>query len=1507
MPRISQDKPKKKIGKKSEDTKEHHDIQKFFAKSDTSTLTSSNNSWNTEDSNKTNKFGHTENQLDLEIPPKIKKEKKHTTSLDSVDIEVKSESNVKEIQKTPPSSPKPVDSFKSPRSDVFWLTSPPAANLKKVVKQDQKSDVNIETEVSDLIKFLQSGVPKSKLKSQIKAHGSHFSEDLTSSKALKESDDLNLFEDELSQSPTRDRKNRRHTTAFRRSINYDMKRTSASVGRDGVKPKQEFMDFLTKLKSAFEQSKKSPGSDKSNGESSTKSPDFKYQARLASLQNSPTLLKSNSFPQVIKSDEHTSSISLSKTHSFNSFETPELSSPSIDAAVKKEPSSAIKLESPSPVVVDEFDDLDFDEGELEQVLCKYDSYNSTENSQSSSFIDSEDPAKISSTPASQNPTQIPGRVFNSKYERFLVLEVNYSSYLGGGSYKVDQQEKILRLFNENTGMERYLHLREDWWHTLVNVGDYVHIVGEFDEENRCYVDNENNLLILHPDCLISSTHLADSFVCLRKSVLQDRIRETGDTNSALIYGLLLHVLLQRVMSDNDFSTPKLLSEIQTLIIYAIEELYSVGETEETAMEHLKEMIPLIQEWASKYISSRPKPEGLVAQHRSVTGEKLNVSICKILDIEEHIWSPMYGLKGKIDVSVQMKKVDSNQNTSTLVAPFELKTGKSTKVLAHRAQTVLYTLLMSDRYDIDIASGLLYYMKAGEMISVPAVRDEIRGLLIGRNQMAPYLINRRKLPSMLESLHTCQRCYVLDSCLVYHKTVENGDATSSGLGALFDSKVGHITDRHTQFFDKWDKLISLEENDMHRFRKEIWCLLGVERERLGRCFSNMVLDRSSYKDEGQIGGATRYKYRFLRDATEEEIEGNPQKSLLNSQINVGDPVVISSEFGHYALAVGFVIELNPKSLTVSLDRQLRGIPARLQNFDKTKNQDFQGITEIGSKTQYSAKSKTFETVTSTKRPLNEASGILSEEQITYRIDKDELTAGMGLVRNNLVKLISLEGEDKRRLIVDLEPPVFVPVDTHIRETFGHELNLDQRKALEKAISARDYALILGMPGTGKTTTISYIVKALISMKKSVLLVSYTHTAVDNILLKLKHENVDMLRLGNRDKIHSEILEFTPDLSKLTSVKELENFYASKNVVATTCLGIGHNLFTKRRFDYCIVDEASQITLPVCIGPLRFANTFILVGDHYQLPPLVRNSEAKQDGLTISLFKLLSETHPESVVSLEHQYRMNKEIMTLSNALIYNYKLRCGTPNVATWTLEVPNEENLSELHNGKNDWNGESSCSKHCWLRKLIIPESKVLFVDTDEVPGPDSRPGELIQNDIEAQLIHHFVEALTVCGVPESAIGVISPYRSQLKIITHLLQLHSNIEIHTIDKYQGRDKDCILISLVRSNPAQNVGELLRDWRRINVAFTRARKKLIIFGSLSTLRGTHLFGEFLNLMETNNWIYHLPKDAHKHHSVNTPPIEELSQFNTPSKRRRLASVANAVLKKSNVLKDLIQEM
>ncbi len=761
-------------------------------------------------------------------------------------------------------------------------------------------------------------------------------------------------------------------------------------------------------------------------------------------------------------------------------------------------------------------------------------------------------------------------------------------------------------------------------------------------------------------------------------------------------------------------------------------------------------------------------------------------------------------------------------------------------------------------DVEIACGILYYMETSEISRIPAIRHELIHMLIQRNKLASYVRQRLELPPMLKSVHLCNKCYAQTPCFIYHKLVDGGDGETSGMREKFDGVVKHLNPNHQEFFVRWDDLLTKEEKDVVKFRRELWTMQSSEREKVGRCFGNVVIEAGSFEELKDAPKINRYRYTFVKQ------NPLPGFSFTESQITTGEPIVVSDENGHFALANGYVTSVRKRRIQVVIDRQLRNARSRGKNFDATRNQDFAGIMEV----------------TEDGCQLATSMPPQSEDIVSYRLDKDEFSNGMAMVRNNLIALMDKDVfgvQALRRLIIEGVTPIFRPIGTPFTladSASQANLNVDQQCAIEKVMSAKDYALVLGMPGTGKTTTIAHIIRALTAQGKSVLLTSYTHTAVDNILLKIRNDNIGILRLGAVAKVHPEVQDFA-DLagSPMKTVEEIQRAYG-RQVVATTCLGINHPIFSQRIFDYCIVDEASQITLPVCLGPIRMARTFILVGDHYQLPPLVQNKEALDGGLDISLFKTLSENHPSSVVNLEHQYRMCSDIMTLSNTLIYNGRLKCGTLAVASRSLSIPDVGALKFHHHNPltllSTTPRKYICTNptrgSCWLRDLLDPSVKACLVNTDPLLplSRESEAGSRITNPLEATITAQIVDALITTGVAATNIGVITLYRSQLALIKQNLRHRPGVEMHTADKFQGRDKEVIVLSLVRSNEQKNVGMLLEDWRRVNVAFTRARTKLLVLGSRGTLAGNDLLGKFVGLMDEKRWRYDLPVGAAESH-------------------------------------------
>ncbi|KAK7049300.1 DNA replication endonuclease-helicase Dna2 [Paramarasmius palmivorus] len=1079
--------------------------------------------------------------------------------------------------------------------------------------------------------------------------------------------------------------------------------------------------------------------------------------------------------------------------------------------------------------------------------------------------------------------------------RFVVEAVSESEHKG-------RLAKELRVKVDRKNEWRSVILVDDWIATDVHPGDTINILGDFTPSSTpnssatstITVSSKSNTIILHPDILLTATALSTAAHCRRKPLLLGLVRSSSEVSPALVWGNMLHTVFQTSLNAKRWDEAWLDEQIEQVVRDNLMDLVHISTDAEQAKREVKSRAKGIQTFFDRYLSLNPKTEAILSNTRTGRDEAVRLAIPELLDIEEDIWSPTYGLKGKLDATVQTVVSETTflSPKPTLVQgpkPLEVKTGRTTGIMEHRAQTMLYTLLAQERYGIDVTSGLLYYTQSDEVVQVPASRNELRGLLIARNEIASYMTRRNAqtdrnaletdieepfLPPTIDSQNTCKRCYALDTCMLYRKAVENVVDNDSPIADIYDMRTSHLTSSQAAFFKDWENLISLEEDDVTRFRKELWTMGAAEREAKGRCFSSMVLDPSFVPltpqgPGGRNGKIHSYTYRFIRSPD------TTTASLLNAAIDVNEPVTISVEPHLIALARGFVVSLTATDVTIGVDHDLSipTIRSRLSAFDSH-----------------------------------------ASSNIIFRIDKDEMQGGMKRVRENLARLFYADGDSRRlELVVDLREPRFddpssLTMPPSVAKHYAH-LNPNQQAAMKKVLCAQDYALILGMPGTGKTTLIAAMIKTLVEMGKTVLLTSYTHSAVDTILMKLKDESdFSILRLGNVDKVHPDVRKLTlHGRRQATTVEQLEHQLMTPPVVATTCLTLDE------QFDYCIVDEASQITLPTCLGPLRFADKFVLVGDHFQLPPLVRNPRARKGGLDISLFRRLSDKHANAVIDLAYQYRMNSDIMYLSNKLIYSDRLRCGSEEVATRSLVLPDRSFLHSLHQATD------ACSAtDCWIERLMSESCKAVFVDTDLLPCHDSRISDLVQNEGEARIIHQIAETLIKSGIQTDQLGIISLYRQQIKLLRHKLRAHDGIDFLTADKSQGRDKDCVLISLVRSNDSGHVGDLVRDWRRMNVSFTRARSKLIIVGSRKTLASAELLNEFFKLMEGKGWILQLPPGADIVHQAsfvslagkrNVDDDDAITKENPTEERpqKRFRGVEEEGLMKGRpILKDLVND-
>nr|XP_020445477.1 DNA replication ATP-dependent helicase/nuclease DNA2 isoform X2 [Monopterus albus] len=977
-------------------------------------------------------------------------------------------------------------------------------------------------------------------------------------------------------------------------------------------------------------------------------------------------------------------------------------------------------------------------------------------------------------------------------------------------------------------------LKDGWEMTPVVRGDVVHLEGRSDG-GSWLVDREQGLLVLLPDTLVSGTSISSSIRCMRRAVLGDMFKSFDGGSKQMLNGTMVHEVFQRAATAKDFSL-ETLSKLADQALHSpqyLGDMYSLGVSEEEMRQGLHDYLPSLEYWAKEYLSSAtPKPISLKIPSNGSGSSKCQdtaavVTVTELADIEENVWSPRFGLKGKIDVTarvqIQRPRNGSRRSLEEKTVPLELKTGRESNSIEHRSQVILYTLMSMDRYNPE--AGFLLYLKTGNLHPVVASHMDRRELLKLRNTFIHHIHHcvekgaersrLSRLPDILTNTQTCHYCPQRRNCALYERAMDRStaDVTEDVVCDFLQQELGHLTPPHLSYFSHWLLLCCLEAATMEakNGRKRVWLQTAEESENNGSCVGNVQLRGPvTTQSEGV------YLHHFQRSSVAS------QQGLATSSLVSGDRIVVSDQEGCLVgLATGYLCEVSRTSVSCTLNRD-----------------------------------------------LSKFSGVL------FRLDSDEGVVGLSTHLTNLSRLMeNCQDSDRlRELVVDLRPPEFISnlssvLPREAKDTIANilrGLNKPQKQAMKKVLLSKDYTLIVGMPGTGKTTTVCTLVRILHACGFSVLLTSYTHSAVDNILLKLKRFSVGFLRLGQGQKVHPDILPYTEESARkkgVHTVLELEQLYNKELVVGTTCMSIRHPIFTHRRFDFCIVDEASQISQPICLGPLLYAKRFVLVGDHQQLPPIVQNQEARSLGMDESLFKRL-ELHREAVVQLTVQYRMNRQIMSLSNSLMYEGQLECGSERTAMALLTLPF---LPSVQSELSSYSHTHPQHDLAWIQATLSPSNPVCFLDCSTVPALESVEQGGVSNRTEAALVHKLLSLLIKAGCKPSDIGVIAPYRQQLKRISALLHssAFTGVEVNTVDRYQGRDKSLIVLSFVRSTAGEgNLGELLKDWRRLNVAITRAKHKLLMLGSAVTLRRYTPVEKLLNHLQQENMIIQLPPAAHK---------------------------------------------
>lgn len=1038
-----------------------------------------------------------------------------------------------------------------------------------------------------------------------------------------------------------------------------------------------------------------------------------------------------------------------------------------------------------------------------------------------------------------------------RYQIKTILQRNYGPALSKVQLILDVIDGDLK--------NHKLIIRGEYTDLDYQINDIVHVIVT-NMKNPRLIDDANNILIWNPDILLSATTISNQIICSRKTVLLSRYKFPGILSIPLIVGEIIHRIFQECFYEEQWSNDFMQELADTYVLQYLHSIFSIDETIDKVKDELKIHLPYLKTWFDTYYKKPLSTSNYVPTNKH--NESIMLSVNKALDIEENIWSPMFGLNGMVDVTLETR-LENKSTSGQYLLPLEIKTGR--EYITHLAQATLYSLLFKDRYDMDITSYLLVYTKQQMTKKCDISQNDLKALVNLRNKVTRYFRqDTRELPEILQS-STCERCEIQAPCMTINKLLENGSKDFSGLSEeAYEELTQHLENNpsYAQFYNHWDDLLTKEEGIMKKSVKYLWTLTAKQRELSdGKAIGNLVIIES---DDNE--GSKSFNYRLRR-------KENTGSSFLGTQLTVGDRIVVSDEIGHFGIAHGTIKDITYSTILISTSRRMISFDLKMVNFNTKNNQVFQGVLH---KTQQEN----------------------TQSVITFRIDKNDMYLGMALARFNLLNLFIANGDALRRnLIVGLESPRFSLAKYNTPSEVANNLNMAQVNAIQKVLSADNYALILGMPGTGKTTVIAQLINILAQQGKTILLASYTHSAVDNILLKLRDFGISILRVGYPASVHKDIRKYIPgygDENKATTHEDFMNSYLTPQVVASSCLGINDITFSLRpKFDYCIIDEASQVSLPVSLGPLRFCEKFVLVGDHNQLPPLVQHPDIKvKQELSQSLFMKLSTAFPNSVATLTHQYRMCSDIMELSNNMIYENTLQCGSESVANLRLTIPYPLAIDELNNAEID-------DMNKWINIVLKENNKVIFFDHDKVPALESTNGEIIENRTEAKLVTQIVDSLLHTGVKDESIGVMSFNRGQLRLLKRNLS-HTNVDILTADQFQGRDKDCIIISLVRSNAENNAGDLVKEWRRINVAITRAKSKLVILGSRSTLATADTTRTFLRLLSSKHWIYELPTNADAFYK-----FDERSPKSSPVAKRHKATPK--LLENNPILKDIMNEM
>jgi DNA replication ATP-dependent helicase Dna2 len=932
-----------------------------------------------------------------------------------------------------------------------------------------------------------------------------------------------------------------------------------------------------------------------------------------------------------------------------------------------------------------------------------------------------------------------------------------------------------------------------------------------------YTANSYTLAVLEPDTLLNITDLSQADYCSRQFLIQHLV--SSPPSEAMMRGNLVHYAFKELLKAYDRGD---LENGHNGVVPATPLAALTGYAEQALAQNGIEMALANVSTETLRADVAPHLESLAAwfAHQSATLWDAPPSDVAAYDdgadaapmrnqvrAETFLLAPEIGLRGRLDLFWQQT---SRQRF------LELKTGGGANLpkSSHRFQALGYHAQLAVRRDPKAKKAqatLLYSGTPGEAEAhgIPFdIRNmqrvnELRNLLV--------LSHVTGIPAAPPGASRCAKCAMHQQCW------QISDLLGWQLPELDEEiqqeyRRAAVPESDRAFFAKFHHLLRLEERESERQLALLWQENVEARCQRGAAMNNLSLQQT------QSNGKGEWLLTFACDNQSELREG--EEILLSD----GNPITGS-------VVTGTITAISARSVTVWLPELI----ANPTLIDKYANDT------VGTRTM-----------------------------------------------QNLYRWLHVDPR-LRDLVAGRARPCFADRSVPPRADFNDEQNI----AVARAVQARDYLLIQGPPGTGKTSVIAEIVKRLCGQGQRVLLAAFTNQAVDNMLRRLDAEGFhDYLRLGHERSVQGDVQSHL--LKRMAApaadpAAAIHHLIGTTPVIASTTATWSSDRYdlpfidqngddqpgARQIFDVAIIDEASQLTIPAILGALRFAHRFILVGDEQQLPPLVLSKEAAAQGLSDSLFSYLKRLDsqdsqdtrkgmslpcasgrvgtspcgcPGACVSLTTQYRMNRWICNFSSKVFYDGRLIAAAP-IAQRVLDAPKT--------------GAWLTIEPPAITRALQPGYPLVFVDVQD--EDNSAPKS---SSAEARVVRSLVQSLLARGIVESDIGIIAPYRAQVaNIRRHLLSddVESNwsalspetpMSVDTVDRFQGGERVVIIMSFATTT-APEAGSQLYDFltnpNRLNVALTRAQRKLIVVGCAAALRNLPYFSRLLAYCESMKTI------------------------------------------------------